>query len=247
MISTSRRLRAAFFAAAIGASLVACGAESARAQTDRQLAGLAGPHGAAARIVPTKRPLQCVPFARKASGIQIRGDAWTWWSKANGRYARGRTPQVGAVLVMKKTRRLRRGHLAVVKRVVDERVIIVDQANWLNRGRIHLNTAVVDVSRANDWSAVRVWYTPGGRYGARTYSGNGFIYPDAAAIRVAGLNAAPRAPEDRQATGLPAHKANGLRASGADRAPHPPARKPARARQPQPLAHEVMRADWRRG
>jgi hypothetical protein len=26
---------------------------------------------------------QCVPFARAASGIQIFGDAWTWWDKAS--------------------------------------------------------------------------------------------------------------------------------------------------------------------
>ncbi|GAA3271795.1 hypothetical protein GCM10020258_47310 [Sphingomonas yabuuchiae] len=35
---------------------------------------------------------QCVPFARQASGIAIYGDAWTWWSKAEGKYPRGRTP-----------------------------------------------------------------------------------------------------------------------------------------------------------
>src|SRR3546814_5614904 len=29
---------------------------------------------------------QCVPFARAASGIQIYGDAWTWWGQAEDRY-----------------------------------------------------------------------------------------------------------------------------------------------------------------
>ena len=33
---------------------------------------------------------QCVPFARAASGIQIYGDAWTWWDQAEGRYQIGR-------------------------------------------------------------------------------------------------------------------------------------------------------------
>ena len=144
-----------------------------------------------AKIVPTRRPLQCVPYARKISGIQIRGDAWTWWNAAKGRYQRGHTPELGAVLVMNKTRRLRLGHVAVVKEVVNSRVIIVDQANWLNRGRIHLDTAVVDVSRNNDWSAVRVWYTPGGRLGSRTYSVHGFIYGDGTVLRQASLESLP--------------------------------------------------------
>src|SRR3982750_166961 len=40
---------------------------------------------------------QCVPFARAASGIQIYGDAWTWWSQAEGRYRRGQTRRGGGV------------------------------------------------------------------------------------------------------------------------------------------------------
>ncbi len=131
-----------------------------------------------ARIVEPARPLQCVPYARKASGISIRGDAWTWWRSAKGRYRRGDRPAVGAVLVLQKTARLRLGHLAVVKQVIDSREILVDQANWLNRGRIHLGTSVRDVSANNDWSAVRVWYTPGRSYGNRTYRAHGFIYPE---------------------------------------------------------------------
>ena len=122
-----------------------------------------------ARIVEPARPLQCVPYARKASGISIRGDAWTWWRSAKGRYRRGDRPAVGAVLVLQKTARLRLGHLAVVKQIIDSREILVDQANWLNRGQIHLSTSVRDVSANNDWSAVRVWYTPGRTYGTRTY------------------------------------------------------------------------------
>ena len=131
-----------------------------------------------ARIIEPAAPLQCVPYTRKVSGIAIRGDAWTWWRSAKGRYRRGHHPTVGAVLVLKKTARLRLGHLAVVKQIIDSREVLVDQANWLNRGRIHLNTSVRDVSANNDWSAVRVWYTPGQIYGKRTYRAHGFIYPE---------------------------------------------------------------------
>jgi hypothetical protein len=36
--------------------------------------------------------LQCVPYARQVSGIQLYGDAHTWWDQAAGRYDRGFTP-----------------------------------------------------------------------------------------------------------------------------------------------------------
>ncbi len=129
------------------------------------------------RIVKASAPLQCVPYARELSGIQIRGDAWTWWHTADGRYRRGARPEVGAVLVLARTSRLRGGHLAVVTEVLNGREIVVRHANWLNRGRIHLDTPVRDVSAANDWSAVRVWYTPGQTWGARRYAVAGFVSP----------------------------------------------------------------------
>jgi hypothetical protein len=128
------------------------------------------------RIVTPARPLECVPYAREASQVQIRGDAGTWWRQAEGRYDRAQRPAVGAALVLKTNGRSR-GHLAVVTAILGEREIVVDHANWLNRGRVHLNTPVRDVSGANDWSAVRLWYTPGGIYGARNYAAHGFIYP----------------------------------------------------------------------
>jgi len=130
-----------------------------------------------AQIVAAQAPMQCVPYARSLSGIGLRGDAWTWWDRAAGHYERGRAPRVGAVLVFSKTSRLRRGHLAVVTHIVNSREILVEQANWLNGGQIHLNTPVRDVSPNNDWSLVRTWYTPGRSYGVRRYPTSGFIYP----------------------------------------------------------------------
>ncbi len=134
--------------------------------------------GPASRIVAARRPLQCAPYARTVSHIPIRGDAWTWWRQAAGRFARSRRPDAGAVLVLRRTRRLRYGHVAVVRRVLGAREIVVDHANWLNRGRIHLNTRVRDVSAKNDWSAIRVWYTPGDRLGTRVYPAYGFVHPN---------------------------------------------------------------------
>ena len=128
------------------------------------------------RIEPARGHLQCVPYARKHSQIEIRGDAWTWWGQAEGRYQRGRAPAVGSVLVLKR-KGASRGHLAVVSQIVSDREIITHHANWLNQGRIHIDTPVRDVSPGNDWSAVRIWYTPGKVLGKSTYPAYGFIYP----------------------------------------------------------------------
>jgi surface antigen len=128
------------------------------------------------KIITPSRHLECVPYARAQTRISLRGNAWTWWRGAKNRYNRSRTPEVGAVLVLKRRGRSL-GHLAVVKRIVNSREIIADHANWLNRGRIHLATPIRDVSRKNDWSAVRVWYTPGKTLGRSTYPAYGFIHP----------------------------------------------------------------------
>ncbi len=130
-----------------------------------------------ARMVKPPSPLQCVPFTRERSGLQIYGDAWTWWRAAEGHFLRTNRPSVGSVLVLRRTGRLHAGHLAVVTRVVNSRQVIVDHANWLNRGMVHVNAPVIDVSAANDWSVVRVWYIPGDTLGARAYPAHGFIHP----------------------------------------------------------------------
>src|SRR5260221_3502720 len=73
---------------------------------------------------------QCVPFARMISGIEIFGDAWTWWQKAAGRYSQGFTPKAGAVLVFRPNGVMNKGHVAVVSQVLTDRVIQVTHANW---------------------------------------------------------------------------------------------------------------------
>ncbi|MCH8862913.1 MAG: CHAP domain-containing protein [Proteobacteria bacterium] len=133
-------------------------------------------HTAAPRIVSANRRLECVTYARGLSGINLNGDAWTWWQAAAGHYARGASPRVGAVIVLKRKGRSL-GHLAVITRIVNSREVIARHANWLNNGKIHLDTPIHDVSRANDWSAVKVWYTPGNVLGKSAYAVYGFIYP----------------------------------------------------------------------
>jgi surface antigen len=139
---------------------------------------------------------QCVPFARLISGIQIFGDARTWWNQAVGRYETGFTPRAGAVLCFKPTQRMKLGHVAVVSEVLTDRVVQITHANWSpiegSRGKIERDVTLVDVSPTGDWSEVKVWYDPNRDLGGSTYPTYGFIYPDAQAARVAssGMNKA---------------------------------------------------------
>jgi surface antigen len=97
----------------------------------------------------------CVPFARNATGIDLRGNARTWWSQAGGVYQRSHSPRVGAVMAFSATRKMPMGHVAVVSQVVSPREIRIDHANW-RRNQVSLGMSVFDVSKQNDWSAVRV-------------------------------------------------------------------------------------------
>jgi hypothetical protein len=117
---------------------------------------------------------ECVPYARARSGIGIFGDAHSWWDVAAGHYARGNKPLKGSVLVLRKTKRLRRGHVSVVSAVVSPREIRVDHANW-QPDAIITNMAVVDVSPANDWTEVRFWNKEARVWGS-VYPAAGFIY-----------------------------------------------------------------------
>lgn len=122
----------------------------------------------------------CVPYARSVSGVDLRGDAWVWWRASTGVYAKGHIPKPGSVLVFDRTRRMVHGHVAVVRKVVSNRKIIVDHANWGagRRGKVDLGVGIIDVSPNNDWTETRVWYAPIGDYGSTTYPTKGFIYPE---------------------------------------------------------------------
>jgi len=126
---------------------------------------------------------QCATFARMFSGIQLFGDAWTWWNQAIGKYTTGATPQAGSVLVFKRDGHMRDGHVAVVSHVLTDRVIQVTHANWSvisgGRGKVEQDVTVVDVSPRGDWSQVKVWYDPIRDLGNTVYPTYGFIYQTA--------------------------------------------------------------------
>jgi len=121
---------------------------------------------------------QCVTFARSVSGIDLHGNANTWWSKAAGHYQRGHTPKVGAVMSFEASGRMRMGHVAMVSQVVNDREVLLTHANWSRPGAVERNVRAVDVSPNNDWSQVKVWYAPTGDLGTTVYPVNGFIYAD---------------------------------------------------------------------
>ena len=124
--------------------------------------------------------LQCVPYARERSGVQIYGDARTWWDQAAGRYKRGNRPRPGAVMTFRPYGGMTLGHVAAVAKVIDGRTVLLDHANWSpidgRRGQIERGVKAVDVSPANDWSQVRVWYDPLQDLGTTAWPVAGFIY-----------------------------------------------------------------------
>lgn len=126
-------------------------------------------------IEKAAKRLFCVEYARAVSGLNIFGDAKYWWSRAKNLYARASHPLEEAVMVFSGSARLKRGHLAVVSKIVSPREIRVEQANWLNHGEIDHDTPVLDVSAHNDWSMVRVWDVPSHQFGSRVYAISGFI------------------------------------------------------------------------
>jgi len=153
----------------------------------RQVAQAADKHGAkhgilkhvAAKHAPTPH-FNCVQYVQHTTNVGLHGDAGDWWDSAEGVFGRGEAPKSGAIMVFSKTDTLPSGHVAVVRQVQNKRSILVDHANWSpihgRRGQVERGVQVIDVSAANDWSEVRVWYGPTQDIGSTVYPLNGFIY-----------------------------------------------------------------------
>ena len=161
--------------------LAACAAP----ETPSVVAGVGAP--APQIVLPEHPPPQeCVTYARQVSGINIHGDAWTWWDGAlAAHYERGQQPQLGAVLVLRKTRSLFHGHVAVVTNLIGPRAILVAHANWGNGwaipGVVYTGMRVIDESPLNDWTAVRFWNDKARAFGG-IYPAYGFVYRHPGAV-----------------------------------------------------------------
>ena len=121
----------------------------------------------------------CVQFVHQVSTLKLSGDAWKWWSNAAGLYDRGHAPETKAVLVFDHTKRMVHGHVAIVAKQLNKRLIEIDHANWSighwGRGKITRNVRVQDVSDKGDWSMVEVWNELDNCWG-HPYKTLGFIY-----------------------------------------------------------------------
>lgn len=158
-----------------------------------------GPHRAVhhrTRAAVAARPdgISCVPYARAVTGMAIFGNGADWWTNAAGLYERDQRPEPGSVMAFRASAGMSRGHVAVVRRVLGPREVLIDHANWggpgIRRGSVMHDVAVIDVSERNDWTAVRVQVGYDAGLFGRAYATYGFIHnrPDnSAGTAFAGL------------------------------------------------------------
>ncbi len=170
MVGIARRLVATIL-------LALCVAGCAGEQYDRSALALPRPVTEGTHIETPDHPLECVPYARARSGVQLFGNAGGWWVSAEGRYARGHAPLLGSVLVLTGYAGPGRGHVGVVSELISPREIRIDHANWLGDGAIYLDDPVADVSADNRWAEFRVWNPRSKSWGTKTYLVEGFIGP----------------------------------------------------------------------
>jgi surface antigen len=162
------------------------GQSQARSQAIRQTAGSHRRNRSYAGTAASGG-ISCVPYARAVTGMQVTGNGGDWWGNAAGLYDRGQRPEPGAVMAFRANQGMSRGHVAVVRQVLNSREVRIDHANWggpgIRRGSVMQNVTVVDVSDRNDWSAVKVQSGWNAEAFGRTYPTYGFIYnrPDDAA------------------------------------------------------------------
>jgi surface antigen len=160
---------------------------SANAPAGAQRLAKSGKLRFASNTVSSGGGISCVPYARAASGITVKGNAANWWANAAGLYERGYRPETGSVLNFRATGRMRLGHVAVVTQVINAREVMIDHANWsgpgLRKGSVAKGVPVIDVSENNDWSAVRVALGDRDAFGS-VYPTYGFIYdrPDSGTL-----------------------------------------------------------------
>jgi hypothetical protein len=128
----------------------------------------------------------CALYARAQTGVTLFGAAGGWWDEAAGLYQRGHVPEVGSILVFRRTGMMPSGHVAVVSKVIGPGQILVDQSNWYH-GRITHDTPVIDTSPDHDWTSVAVMNIGAGEFGrdSPTY---GFVYPETGAQQVVGFD-----------------------------------------------------------
>lgn len=158
----------------------------------RSTAHFAGARRSARGASSSYGGISCVPYARSVTGMEISGNGGNWWENAAGRYARGQRPQIGSILSFPSSGGMRSGHVAVVSRVLQPRMIEIDHANWggpgIRRGTVMHNVRVIDVSNDNSWTRVRVQVGWDSSTFGREYPTDGFIHNRPASSYIAGAD-----------------------------------------------------------
>ncbi|UPY38543.1 CHAP domain-containing protein [Sediminicoccus sp. KRV36] len=182
--------------------------------------------------------LTCVPYARSVTGMEISGNGRDWWHNAAGRYARGQRPQVGSVLAWPGSGSMGSGHVAVVSRVLNARMIEIDHANWggpgIRRGTVMHNVKVMDVSDDNSWTRVRVQVGWTAENFGREYPTYGFIHNRPASSSFADASDDMIRPVSYSTRSSAARRGTAARGSAARGAPRPAAIRVAQIRPARP-------------
>jgi surface antigen len=157
-------------------------------------------------IVPVHQAAagNCVLYARAQTGVSLFGNAGGWWDQAAGLYQRGHVPEVGSILVFRRTGIIPAGHVAVVSKVIGPGQILVDQSNWYH-GRVTRDTPVIDTSPTHDWTQVAVMNIGSGEFGrdSPTY---GFVYPETGSVQAVTAGGFDRSMVSRVAYDAGAHE-----------------------------------------
>lgn len=141
--------------------------------------------------------LQCVTYVARLIGISHYGDGKTWWTDprfiASG-YAKNYVPLVGSIVVFDgwgyadgngDWHGNPYGHVGIVRQIISSSEILIDHANWDNKGTIYTG---VGVRKANgSWSSVNVKKTPSSSYGSSSYPVLGFLVPPPSPGSVIGI------------------------------------------------------------
>lgn len=87
--------------------------------------------------------IQCVQYVRNVTGVNIKGNANTWYAQAKNKgYSTGSTPKVGAILV--ENHLSKHGHVSKVV-AVEGNKITVTEANYI-KGKITTRTLVASTN-----------------------------------------------------------------------------------------------------
>ena len=77
--------------------------------------------------------VECAPFARALTGVTAVGRRGRLVGRSGwADYTRSQTPEIGSLLILRRSGRLPSGHVAVVSQVLSRRQILVTQANWVH-------------------------------------------------------------------------------------------------------------------